>query len=148
MSPSHPGRPAASQRTYELRPSARRRTKLREQHPAGTHSVGCAVPQVPLPGPFLLLCGAMPGAKRWRDDELDALATLMEEAGGEVTDWDALAAQLPNDPDHAIRTGRAAKAMSIKEELLDVAKRRRRHSSGFEAGRQPTYRPDADDAGP
>eukprot|EP01047_Picozoa_sp_COSAG01_P088021 COSAG01_NODE_20514_length_949_cov_2.517647_1_plen_109_part_00 len=84
------------------------------------------MPQVPLPGALLRLRGAMPGAKRWRDDELDALATLMEEAGGEVTDWDALAAQLPNDPDHAIRTGRAAKAQSIKDELLEVAKRRRR----------------------
>jgi hypothetical protein len=44
----------------------------------------------------------MPGSRKWTGEELDALAALMEEADGEVTDWDALAAQLPNDPDYAI----------------------------------------------
>jgi hypothetical protein len=62
----------------------------------------------------------MPGSRKWTGEELDALAALMEEADGEVTDWDALAAQLPNDPDYAIRSGRAAQTMSGREELREV----------------------------
>eukprot|EP01047_Picozoa_sp_COSAG01_P106939 COSAG01_NODE_36000_length_523_cov_103.719340_1_plen_108_part_01 len=89
----------------------------------------------------------MPGAKKWTDEELDALAAVMEEADGEVTDWDALAEQLPNDPDHAIRSGRAAKTMSGREELREVIKRRRRSSSGWESARWPNYHPEARDPG-
>jgi hypothetical protein len=84
----------------------------------------------------------MPGSRKWTGEELDALAALMEEADGEVTDWDALAAQLPNDPDYAIRSGRAAQTMSGREELREVIKRRRRSSSGWRS--QPEYRPDAE----
>jgi hypothetical protein len=84
----------------------------------------------------------MPGSRKWTGEELDALAALMEEADGEVTDWDALAAQLPNDPDYAIRSGRAAQTMSGREELWEVIKRRRRSSSGWRS--QPEYRPDAE----
>jgi hypothetical protein len=85
----------------------------------------------------------MPRGKLWQAHEDAALRELLKDEvpGDDMSGWDLIAQQLPVDV--AVRTGRAAQTRAVALELREAPRRKAKNSSGWEAARQPGYRPES-----